>query len=122
MRTPTTLQARWEWYEARISGEERHTSEHEIQCGFFKVRKFPYGLWPTGPWIPARIWMADGETDEIGELLTEEKWFAEIDGKRVDPWRTWTWLSKHPVTEAEWLWLTALSPLLPKSLPKPKGR
>lgn len=118
MRRPTSLDERWEWWERAISGEEVTVTEQEPQCGFFKVRKFPYGQWPTGPYIPARIWMRPGEVDnETGELLSDEEWFCEIDGKRANPWKKWTWLASHPITEDEFKWLTALSPLLPSKIP-----
>ena len=124
MRTPTGLAERWAWWEAAVSGGEPPTHVDEPQSGFYAVRKFAYGKWARGPLVPARIWWEPGETDpETGELLSPEICRAEIDGRRADPWRVWTWLAARPITENEWKWLTALSPLLPKKIPpKPKPR
>lgn len=122
MRQPTSISERWEWWERALAGDHLPFYEDKIHCGYFKIRKFPYGQWPKGPFIPARIWMEPGEIDpESGELLSDERWFAEIDGQRKDPWRTWTWLATRPITEDEFKWLTALSPLLPKKLPQKFG-
>lgn len=101
------------------SGQEPPVHEGDPQPGFYAVRKFHYGEWPRGPYVPARIWIEPGQIDpETGELLSDERYCAEIDGKRADPWRTWTWLAKKPVTQTEWEWLRALSPLLPRKPPR----
>ncbi len=92
--------------------------EGEPQAGFYAVRKFRYGEWPTGPFIPARIWWEPSQIDpETGELLSDEQCRAEVDGQRVDPWRDWTWIARRPISETEWKWLRAMSPLLPKRIP-----
>lgn len=119
MREPSQPADRWAWWEAFLAGEEPPTHDYEPQAGFFKVRKFRYGDWPTGPFIPARVWWEPGEIDpETGELLSPEICRAEIDGRPVDPWSKWTWLARRPITESEWMWLKALSPLLPTKPPK----
>lgn len=118
MRRPTSADERWRWWEAALAGENPPVHEQEPHAGFYAVRKFPYGIWPKGPFIPARVWWEPGELDsDTGELLSDEKCFAEIDGERVNPWTTWTWLSKHPISENQWDWLRAMSPLLPKKPP-----
>ena len=118
MRTPSTPDQRWLWCERATAGKQVNHDENSPQCGFFKVRKFPYGQWPTGPYVPARVWIEDGQTDpETGDLLSDEIICMEIDGRKVDPWKRWNWIAKHPVSEAEWQWLRAMSPLLPDKIP-----
>lgn len=122
MRRPTSLDERWGPWERAISGEDLPSISpdeyyNDIYCGFFKLRKFPYGQWPKGPWIPARVWMDEAEIDEAGELLGDEVWHVEIDGRRVNTWRAWPIVRARPITEDEFKWLTALSPLLPSKIP-----
>lgn len=121
MRAPTDISARWSWWERAVSGEPVECQEMEPQCGFYKVRKFRHAEYPKrdAPWLPARVWLEPGEIDaETGELMSDEKWRAEIDGKRANIWKVWTWLAQYPISEAEFQWLTALSPLTMKRLPK----
>ena len=119
MRQPTTPEQRWAWWEAAVAGHEPPVIENEPHVGFYAVRKFPYGQWARGPFVPARIWIEPGEIDpETGELLSDERFRAEVDGKPANPWRIWTWLAKRPVTQREWTWLRAQSPLLPTTIPR----
>jgi hypothetical protein len=118
MRTPTTPAAKWAWWEAAVNGEAPPTYDDEPQVGFYAVRRFRYGEWARGPFVPARIWIEPGEVDpETGELLSDERLCAEIDGKPADPWRYWTWLARRPIPQSEFEWLKALSPLLPTKIP-----
>lgn len=122
MRQPTSLEDRWSWWERAVSGDEPPIHDDEPHAGFFAVRKFRYGEWVSGPFVPARIWYAPAEIEpETGELLEPERLLAEINGKPADPWRIWTWLARRPIPENEWKWLKAMSPLLPSKIP-PKGR
>lgn len=115
MRKPTTREEAYRWWNATTRGEPHpHIAEDEIQAGYFKRRK-----WMRGPWIPARIWLEPGEIDPLtGELLTDEIWRAEIDGKPAPV--EWVWRKAWPIALDEWMWLTAQSPLLPKRAPPPK--
>lgn len=118
MRQPSTPDQRWAWWEDAVDGRRPPTFDSEPQAGFFAVRRFRYGEWTKGPFVPARIWWEDGEIDpETGELLSDERLRAEIDGKPADPWRSWTWLARRPIPLSEWEWLKALSPLLPTKIP-----
>jgi hypothetical protein len=122
VREPTSPDQKWAWWEAAVDGQNPPVCEDEPQVGFYAVRKFQYGQWARGPMVPARIWIEPGEIDpETGELLSDERLCAEIDGRRVDPWRHWTWIAKRPISQTEWEWLKALSPLLPTRVP-PKRR
>jgi hypothetical protein len=123
MRRPSTPDERWGWWERAAVGEPVECFEDDPNCGFFKVRRFAYGQWAKGPFVPARIWIDPVEIDdETGELLGPEIIRAEIDGRRADPFKVWTWLAANPITEEEYQWLTALSPLLPKKLPSKSGK
>lgn len=117
MRQPSSPAERWNWWESAVAGEDPPVYEDEPQTGLFAVRKFPYGQWPTGPYVPARIWWESPTDPETGELVDDERPRAEIDGRPANPWRSWTWLAKRPISETEFQWLRAQSPLLPKRPP-----
>ena len=118
MRQPTPPDAKWAWWEAAIDGRAPPIHEDQPQQGFYAVRRFRYGEWARGPFVPARIWWEPGEIDpDTGELLTDERCRCEIDGRPADPWRNWTWLARRPISLSEFEWLTALSPLLPTKIP-----
>lgn len=118
MRQPSTPAQRWQWWERAVAGDPLPLHEDEPQAGFYSVRKFRYGDWPTGPRVPARIWWEPGEIDpETGELLTDERLLGEVDGKPINPWNQWTWIARNPIPETDWKWLKALSPLLPTKPP-----
>ena len=118
MREPSTLDDRWRWWESALAGEAPPVHEMEPQQGYYALRKFRYSDWPRGPYVPARIWWAPSEIDpDTGELLSDEQCLAEIDGERVNAWTSWTFMAKRPISEAEWRFLRALSPLLPSKIP-----
>jgi hypothetical protein len=119
MRRPSTPAERWAWWEAAVAGENPPTHDWDPHQGYFAVRRFRYGEWAKGPFVPARVWWEPGEIDpETGELLTDERCRAEVDGKPVNPWSSWTWLARRPISESEWKWLRAQSPLLPTKIPR----
>jgi hypothetical protein len=94
MREPSTPAQRWKWWEDAVEGRNPPVHDDDPQAGFFAVRKFRYGEWVKGPFVPARVWWEDGEIDpETGELLSDERLCAE------------------------WEWLKAMSPLLPTKIP-----
>lgn len=126
MRTPTTSAQAWAWWESVMDGAPVAQTERP-QTGFYKVRKWfrwkgERVHWSQNEWVPARIWIEPGEIDpETGELISPEQVRLEIDGRREDPWRpagttqAWQFVMRKPISEDEFMWLTALSPLLPKS-------
>lgn len=123
MREPSSPAQRWDWWERAVAGEPVPIHEDEPHQGYFATRKFRYGEWVKGPFVPARIWWEPGDIDpETGELTSPEICRAEIDGRRIDPWRAWPWLAKRPITEDEWKWLRAMSPLLPSKIPPKRAR
>ena len=117
MRAPTSAEDKWDWWERAINGEEVTILETEPQCGFFKVRKFRYGEWPKGPWLPARIWMEQDIDPITGELLSDEIFRMQINGRDVNPWTAWTYVARHPITQTEWEWLRAMAPLRASKIP-----
>lgn len=123
MRQPSTPAQRWAWWEAAISGDPPPIYDGEPQAGFFAIRKFSYGKWAKGPFVPARVWWEPGEIDpETGELLSDEKCRAEVDGKPVNPWSSWPWLARRPIPLDEWEFLRAMSPLIARKLPTKSPR
>lgn len=122
MREPSTKDRIWNWWEQAVEGLSPPIHDDEPQAGFFAVRKFRYGEWVKGPFVPARIWWEPGEIDpETGELLSDERLHAEVDGKPVNPWSSWSWLARRPIPLSEWEWLKAMSPLLPTKVPPRKA-
>lgn len=102
-----------------MAGENPPVHEDEPHQGYFAVRRFRYGEWVKGPFVPARIWWEPGPIDpETGELCGDERLCGEVDGKPINPWRNWTWVAKRPISESEWQWLKAVSPLLPTKIPR----
>jgi hypothetical protein len=48
--------------------------------GYFKTR-----LVKGGPFVPCRMWTVEDRDPETGELQDDVKYFAEVNGERVDP-------------------------------------
>lgn len=126
MRRPTSPEIAWAAWEAAVSDPDwQGFGEDGIATGFYKVRKwFKYRdervHWSRNRWVPARIWIEPGEIDpETGELLSDERFRLEIDGVRRNPWQwmgtayRWEFVQSNPISEEEYEWLTAISPLLP---------
>lgn len=84
----------------------------EPQCGWFKRR-----LVKGGPWVPARIWLEQPTDPETGELAGDEVMRCEVGGKERDPVDEWTWLCSAPITEADFLYLTADAEYLRTNVP-----
>jgi len=84
----------------------------EPQAGFFKMRARK-----RGPWCPVRVWLRDGERDEAGELMEDQKWCGEWNPDPHNPFafytfdvfERWEWL--HPIDEEEFQWLLTLKTL-----------
>lgn len=115
MREPSfpTDAARWAWWEAAVRDGPGPISDGLPQAGFFKVRR-----WRSGPFAPAVILWEPPAIDPLtGELLAGEVCRATIDGFAVDPWESWTWMAKTPVSLEEWDWLRAISRLSPRRSP-----
>lgn len=68
--------------------------------GFYRLR-----LVEGGAYVPARLWVQETRDDETGELIADVRYFAEIDGRSVDPFSPpgWPWVS---INYGEWRLLT----------------
>jgi hypothetical protein len=76
--------------------------DNTLTPGFFRVR-----LVRGGPFVPARLWVEDGERDpDTGELLSDVLTLLEVDGKRVDPFAPGYTLMGEPISEAEYRYMT----------------
>lgn len=104
MRSPTTSAQAYSWHRKALAGENPPVHEGAPQCGWFKRR-----LVKGGPFVPARIFMQSEMDPETGELLSDEKLVAEVNGKRADPTECWTWICGQPISRAEYLDMTAAS-------------
>lgn len=71
---------------------------NDPQEGFYKRR-----LVRNGVWVPARIWWEYGEIDqESGHKMEDDVLCCIVNGRRRDPYKEWTWLAKHRITEADY--------------------
>lgn len=106
MRRPTPREIAYRWHAEAVKGvygDAEGPSPDDPQCGWYK-RTLTRG----GVFVPARIWL-DAETDiGTGELLAPETMLCEVNGERRDPVEQWSWLCAHPITEAEFHYLTQL--------------
>ena len=48
---------------------------------------------------PAVIWWHEAERDEAGDLIEDEGFRCEIDGSPACPYRIWTYVAAHPISE-----------------------
>lgn len=100
-RTPTPLAEVYAWHRDALAGK-RPAITYEVHAGFYK-RKLVKG----GPFVPARIWLHQETDPETGELVADEVYLCEVDGKRLDAEEQWTWLCSRPITEAEFNFMSA---------------
>lgn len=114
MREPSSPESKWAWWESAVAGRSPPIVEEEPHPGFYKLRR-----WPRLPyWLPVYVWIESPIDPETGELVDDERIRCEVDGKAANAKTRWTWFAHHPITEEEFQWLTALSPLLPSRKPK----
>ena len=76
--------------------------------------------WSRGPWVPARLFKRIATDPLTGELLDRSPSpVAEVMGQ------DWDWdeviTYGREITEEEWKWLTALTPLMPELTRPPNG-
>jgi hypothetical protein len=97
MRQPTPLSNLLRWHRDALAGKRPPIHENDPQMGWFKVR-----MVRGGPFVPARIWIDREICPLTGELACDERFLCEIDGERRDVQREWVWLSKNPISKAEY--------------------
>jgi hypothetical protein len=95
MREPSSAAQLYRWHKAAIAGDAPPVHDGLPECGWFK-RKLVKG----GPFVPVRIFVEREIDFETGELIAPEVLVADVDGKRADPVRHWTYLI--PITRAEY--------------------
>lgn len=105
IRQPTPPEVAYRWYRQALDSTafyepiEAHSTP---ECGWFKRR-----LVKHGPFVPARIWLKVELDDDTGELIGDEVMLCEVDGQRRDAAEEWQWLCAHPISEAEFKYLSA---------------
>lgn len=88
IRQPSTLKALYAWHRAAIAGEAPPMHEGTPECGWFKTR-----IVKGGPWVAVEI-RVEREIDiETGELVSDERLVASVDGDRRNPGSIWTRLT-----------------------------
>ena len=103
IRWPTSNEELYAWHKTALEDVALHfvpEPTQEPQCGWFKLR-----LVKGGPFVPARIWMF--QPIEDGELVGDETFQCEVNGKFADAEDQWHWLCQNPITKAEFDYLTA---------------
>ncbi len=106
MRRPTPPDVAYRWHRNAllgVYGDDIGMHPDDPQCGWFK-RRFRRG----GVFVPARIWLFSPVDIETGELCDDELFQCEVDGGFADPVQQWSYLAAHPISEAEFNYLTAL--------------
>lgn len=106
MRRPTPREVAYHWHTEALrgvygDGDDPHPDDP--QPGWYKRT-----LARNGVFVAARIWI-DADVDMgTGELLSPETLLCEVNGERRDPYEQWSWLCSHPISEAEFQYLTEL--------------
>lgn len=106
MRAPTPREVAFAWHSNALKGVfgneiDRHPDLP--QCGWFKRRMVRGGVF-----VPARIWLYSPIDIGSQELVDDEVLLCEVDGQRADAVEQWSYLCGHPISEAEFAYLTAL--------------
>ena len=96
MRKPTPVSQMMRWHADAVAGKKPPIHDGDPQFGWFKTR-----MVKGGPFVPARIWIDREICPETGELACDEQFICEVDGERRDAQREWVWLSKAPISKAE---------------------
>ena len=95
------------------------TSPPWPEPGFYRMR-----LVKDGPWVPARIWIEDGERDpETGELMSDEILRAKTGDQEADIDDIWGRLQVIPEAEYDYLlargrWAAKHEPQSPEANPR----
>lgn len=105
MSKPTPREELYRWHTEAIEDVSLHLDitahPDDPQCGWYKRK-----LVKDGVYVPCRIWRDEPEVDENGDLVSDEKLMCEVDGDRKDAAEQWQWLCAHPISEAEFNYLT----------------
>lgn len=105
MTLPTPQDDLYRWHTQALEDLSLHLDlevTDEVHCGWFKMR-----MVKGGPFVPAKTWLYSPVDEETGDLISDEVLQCEINGKYADPIDKWSWICSHPITEAEFNYLTA---------------
>lgn len=105
MSKPTPYEKLYAWHTNALRGvlaDEPLEYNEEPECGWFQRR-----LVKDGPWVPARIWMYQPVDPDTGDLVGDEVFQCEVNGRHADPYTEFFGLSGHPISEAHFNYLTA---------------
>lgn len=105
MSRPTSQEQLYAWHTQALEDVAHHLNPEvtqDPQVGWFKRR-----LVKAGPFVPARIWMF--QPTEDGELVGDETFQCEVNGKFADAEDQWLWLCQNPITEGEYNYMMAMS-------------
>lgn len=83
-----------------LAGERPPIKVNEPQPGYYRRR-----LVKDGPFVPCRIWVEE-ERDEAGDLIADQKFFCLVNGRAADAFDQWSWLASHPISEADYEFMT----------------
>lgn len=125
MRKPTPPEVAYAWHREALTAmqaagarpqalrhEARYTTAKALLAGL-RFDEDPKPGWYTrrlvrgGPRVACRIWLHQEIDPETGELTAEEYLRCEVCGRKADPDREWTYLCHHPITAAEFNFMTA---------------
>ena len=106
IRRPSTISQIYAWHRAALSGNALPIHDGIAEAGWYK-RKLVKG----GPWVPVCISVVREIDPATGELLGPEMLVADVDGRREDPARHWTYLT--PISRAEYEALIYRQSLIP---------
>jgi hypothetical protein len=91
-----------EWWRDALNGLKPVVTD-EPHPGFYKRR-----LVKGGPFVPVQIWI-EGDRDDAGELVDDERILCSVNGREADAVDNWMYCCVHPISEAEFDYLTSLS-------------
>lgn len=92
MRKPTPREEVYSWHARAIRGERMPIHDSTPQAGFYLTR-----LVARGALVPGSIWLEQIVDPDTGELMSDERYRAEILGEEVDANEAWTWLAGRPI-------------------------
>lgn len=96
MRQPTPQAEAFAWYDAALAGKSPPITS-EPEPGFYRMRKFK-----GAPFVPAAVWL-HAETDpDTGELISDERLVAVVNGESRDPDAIWLSCCNNPIPEHDY--------------------
>lgn len=119
MREPTPQRELYAFWMLNLKALGCTKITTEPQSGFYRCK-----LVKGGPWVPVAIWVHQ-ETDEAGELLSDETLQCLVDGKPHDAAQIWSYCADKPIAEDEYRfrieygrWARDWAPETPAAQPK----